>query len=583
MTYSSLRALFVKRFSLPKERSIHKAVRSFSPAEKSLFYIFVGLFIFSALAMLWQVNNAFLVEVPARGGTTTEGVVGNPRFINPVLATSEADKTLTSLIYSGLVRVSKSGTIENDLADSIKTSDDGLTYTVHIRPSAAFSDGTPVTADDVVFTIQKILDAGIKSPYILDWSGVLTQKIDDQTVVFVLKKQYAPFIDNLSLGILPKHIWKNVTTDEFAFSQFNTLPLGSGPFTVGNVTRNAGGIPDFYDLVPNTTNVIGVPYIGHYIFRFYPTERDLVAAYDNGDIDSLSGISSSEAKTLKTTDKVLSAPLPRIFGVFFNQSENKALLQKEVRQALDISAPKTQIVRTVLNGYGTPIDSPLPTSLFPSPISSTTISDEDRLAEASALLLKNGWTVNPQSGVLEKKSKKDTIILSFTISTGNAPELASVAEQLRDTWTKLGAKVDVKAYETGDLNQNVIRPRKFDTLLFGEVIDADADLYPFWHSSQRNDPGLNIALYANSRADKLLEDARKQIDQSKRDADYRAFNTEIKNDVPAVFLYAPNYIYVVPKSLAAVTINNLNESRDRFKTVRDWYIDTDYVWQIFVK
>ncbi|MDB5194349.1 MAG: family 5 extracellular solute-binding protein peptide/nickel transport system substrate-binding [Parcubacteria group bacterium] len=583
MTYSSLRALLVKRFSLPKERPIKKAIRSFSPAEKSVFYILVGLFIFAAIAMLWKVNNSFLIETPARGGTLTEGVVGNPRFINPVLAISEPDKTLTSLIYSGLVRTDKTGAIQNDLADNVSISDDGLTYTVHIRPSAIFSDGSAVTADDVLFTIQKILDPNLKSPLLGDWSGITAQKVDDQTVNFILKKPYAPFIDNLTVGILPKHIWKNVTTDEFAFSQFNTLPVGTGPFMVGSVTRNSGGIPDYYDLVPFDKAIGGEPYIGHYIFRFYPSERDLLAAYDGGDIDAMSGISSDEAKSLKNAANILSSPLPRIFGVFFNQSQNPALLQKEVRQALDLAAPKEDIVKSVLGGYGTPIDSPLPPSLFPWTLTENPKSSDERLAEAQALLAKNGWVKNSTTGVLEKKSKKDTITLSFSISTGNAPELTKVADELRDAWTKLGASVDVQVYETGDLNQNIIRPRKYDALLFGEVVGRDADVYPFWHSSQRIDPGLNIALYANSKVDKLLEDARRQSDPAKRDADYKSFDQEIRNDVPAVFLYAPNYIDVVPKSLLAVSIGNLSVPSDRFTSVRDWYIDTDNVWQIFVK
>jgi peptide/nickel transport system substrate-binding protein len=115
------------------------------------------------------------------------------------------------------------------------------------------------------------------------------------------------------------------------------------------------------------------------------------------------------------------------------------------------------------------------------------------------------------------------------------------------------------------------------------VIGPDADMYPFWHSSQRNDPGLNIALYANSHADKLLVSARAESDPAKREADYKSFNDEIQNDVPAVFLYAPNFIYVVPKDLKAISLGNLNAPDDRFANVQNWYLDTDHVWNIFVK
>jgi len=582
MNYHKLRALLTKRFSIPEERALRKAMRSFSAAEKSVFYALLGVFIFSTVAMLYKVNAAYMVSVPARGGTLTEGVVGNPRFINPVLAFSEADKTLTSLIYSGLVRTGDKGEIENDLADSVDISADGLTYTVHLKPTAVFHDGVPVTADDVVFTVQKIEDPQLKSPLYGDWSGVAVQKVDDETVRFVQKSAYAPFIENLTVGILPKHIWKNVSTDEFAFSQYNTLPIGSGPFKAGNVTRNSGGIPDYYELVPFDKSVSGVPYLGDFVFHFYSSEQDLLAAYSGGDVDSISGISPEEAASLSSSAGVLSSPLPRIFGVFFNQGSNKALADVSVRQALDLAAPKQKIVDEVLGGYATPIDSPLPPSLFPWTKSSGA-SDDERFAQAQALLSKNGWQKNPQSGILEKKSGKDILTLSFSISTGNAPELRAVADRLKTAWTELGAQVDVQVFETGDLNQNVIRPRRFEALLFGEVIGKDADIYPFWHSSQRNDPGLNVALYANSKVDKLLTDARSQSDPDKRLADYKAFDMEIRKDMPLVSLYAPNFIYVVPKGVAAVSLANLSDPSDRFDSVRDWYVDTDSVWQLFVR
>ena len=250
MTNSSLRTLFVKRFHIPKEHVVRKALRHLTLAEKAVFYFFVTIFILSGLSLLNQVNNSFLVEVPVRGGAITEGIVGNPRFINPVLAFTEADKNLTALIYSGLIKINSNGLAENDLAENINISPDGLTYTVRINKNALFQDGVRVTSDDVDFTIQKIKNSYIKSPIFGNWNGVAVSKPDENTVVFSLKKPFAPFIDNLTLGILPKHIWKNVSDEEFSFSQFNSLPTGSGPYKISTVERNSGGIPDYYDLIP---------------------------------------------------------------------------------------------------------------------------------------------------------------------------------------------------------------------------------------------------------------------------------------------------------------------------------------------
>src|SRR3989339_1885769 len=144
MTYKELRALFLRRFSLPKERSIREILRFFTMAEKAVFYFFTTIFIVSGLTLMWKVSNAYLVEIPIRGGTLTEGVVGNPRFINPVLAISEADKNLVTLLYSGLVRITPEGAIENDLAEEVIISPNRLIYTVRINEKARFHDGTSV-------------------------------------------------------------------------------------------------------------------------------------------------------------------------------------------------------------------------------------------------------------------------------------------------------------------------------------------------------------------------------------------------------------------------------------------------------
>jgi peptide/nickel transport system substrate-binding protein len=554
-------------------------------AEKSVFYFFATLFVLTGFFMLWQASDAYLVEVPIQGGTLSEGVVGNPRFINPVLALSEADKNLSALIYSGLVRLTPEGKVENDLAEEIEVSDNKLAYTVTIKENARFHDGTPVTADDILFTIGKIIDPAIKSPRKGNWDGVTVEKMGNRTVRFTLKKAYSPFVYNLTTGILPKEIWKNVSDDEFSFSQFNTLPVGSGPYRVERVERNEGGIPDYYHLSPFQDTAGREPYIKNLVFRFYPSEAALIKAYNDREVDAIGGVSPERMASLNTEDtQVLDSPLPRVFGVFFNQSRAKVLLNKEVRQALDMAAPKERIVEKVLSGYGTVIDGPLPAGVYPwTTDRKYSLNYDERLNGAKELLANAGWKANPQTGVLEKKSGTGTIALSFSISTGDAPELRQVADELVSAWQALGAQVEVSVYETGDLNQNVIRPRQFDALLFGEVAGRDADVYPFWHSSQRNDPGLNIALYANTRADEFLEKARSTSEPKEIEENYLAFQKEVLGDVPAVFLYTPSFLYLVPEKMAAVAKRPLAVSQDRFLGIRDWYTETDKVWKIFLK
>lgn len=585
MDYKNLRVLLLKRFNIPKEHSIRRVMRSFTIAEKAVFYFFTAVFILTGLFLSWNASSAYLSEVPTRGGTLTEGMVGNPRFINPVLAISEADKNLTALVYSGLVRITASGEIENDLAESIDVSPDRLTYTARIREDARFQDGTQVTADDIIFTIEKLTDPNIKSPKRGNWEGVSVEKVDDSTISFTLKQAYSPFIYNLSTGVLPRHIWRNATDDEFTFSQFNTFPIGSGPYEVDKVERNSGGIPNYYKLVPFNDATGRTPYMENLVFKFYPHEDALIEAYNEHSIDSLGGISPDRIKELETSGaEVFSSPLPRVFAVFFNQSQAPVFLNKEVRQALELASPKKEIIQSVLGGYAYAIDSPLPAGIYPwTDVTESLGTQEERLAQAKEILAKAGWKINEATGILEKKSSSATITLSFTISTGDSPELRATADKLVSEWRKLGAEIQVLVFETGELNQNVIRPRDFNALLFGEVVGRDADLYPFWHSSQRTDPGLNIALYVNSRADKFLDDARKAGNRAEIEENHKAFVEELKKDTPAIFLYTPSFLYVVPEKVKGVSMSSLTVSQDRFLSIKDWYIETDNVWKIFVR
>jgi peptide/nickel transport system substrate-binding protein len=238
-------------------------------------------------------------------------------------------------------------------------------------------------------------------------------------------------------------------------------------------------------------------------------------------------------------------------------------------------------VDNILSGFGQAIAGPVPPT-YTSDSSTTPLTNDERVAKAKALLEKNGWKLN-SDGVYEKTVNKSTTELSFSISTGDAPDLKDAAYLLQQQWQKIGAKVEVKIFEIGDLNQNIIKPRKYDALLFGEVVGRDLDLYPFWHSSQRNTPGLNIALYTNIKADKLLENIRKTTDPAQQQIYLNGFSTEIKNDIPAVFTYSPYFIYIIPNKVKNVNLGILNSPSERFSNISEWYIETNSVWGIFTK
>lgn len=585
-----LRTFANRQFSISPLRKFSELYEHFSFVERLIFFFFVALLAVSSFFLLLFVNNSSLVEVPRAGGVLREGIVESPKFINPLLAYSDTDRDMTSLIYSGLLKDGPNSTLIPDLAESYTASDEGLVYTFTLKENLYFQDGTKLTADDVLFTINKARDPMLKSLRRANWEGVTVEKVDDRTIRFTLSKPYAPFLQNTTIGILPKHLWKDVLPEHFTFSPLNINPVGSGPFKITSISKNKlTGAPEVYSLSPFKEYALGEPLISIET-HFYNNEKELLDALASNAIDSANSITPKNAAFLKINGKlddkaIISTPLPRTFAVFFNQNQNKALSYKEVRQVLLILTDKEQIVNEVLEGFGTPIDSVIPPALSKATPGTITenMPPDDRVAQAKKILQSGGWVWNSVNERYEKKDKKDVIPLTFSLSTSEAPELKATADLLKADWERAGIPVNVNVFESGDLTANVIAPRKFDALLYGEIVDRSLDLYAFWHSSQRKDPGLNIAQYTNSTADKLLEDARSITDPEDRLAKYLTFSKELDNDIPAIFLYAPSFIYIIPKSLNGVTLGEVPTPSERFLSVNSWYLETDNIWKIFVK
>ena len=286
---------------------------------------------------------------------------------------------------------------------------------------------------------------------------------------------------------------------------------------------------------------------------------------------------------------MLKAPLPRIFGVFFNQSQSPVLADPIVRNALDLATDRNAIINGILYGYGVADHGPIPPQLLSDiglDLNQNTTSvtnnnlDTANIIAAQALLEKNGWKKN-SSGIYEKKSSKPktaSTTLSFDIYTADSPDLVATAKLLKDQWSKIGVQIDVQIFESADLYQNVIRTRKYDALLFGEQIGKDRDLYAFWHSSQRNAPGLNVALYANTKVDAVLSDIRSTTSATTTRSDYTKLDQLIRTDMPAIFLYSPDFIYAIPKTVHGIQMSSIVTPGDHWNTVSDWYIETEKVW-----
>lgn len=547
---------------------LSRFVESLPPSDKLVAGLLGILFASSCLVGLYALESSFLIEIPAHGGTLTEGEVGSPRFVNPLLAFTDADRDLATLTYAGLMGVGPNGLVPV-LAESYSISPDGTVYTFVMKKDAKFSDGTPVTTNDVVFTVQKAQDPGLKSPELANWANIRAEAVDARTVRFILPKAYAPFITDTTLGILPSHLWKSVSDAEFPFAKQMEQPVGAGPFKVSHIVRDENNLITEYDVEAFSGYALGKPYLDAIRFRYYASIEDLSSAYKQGKVESAYGVANPGA---------LRAPYSRVFAVFFNQVNNKALAQLAVRKALSQAINRDQLVQNVLGGYATPLMGPVPPARD---ITDPALPQGDSVALAKKTLTDAGWVYDDTNKVW-KNAKLKLTLGPITISTSNVPELKTLASTIVSDWQAVGVKSSLALYDPGNLTADVIRPRKYDALFFGMVIGRDQDLFAFWDSSQKSDPGLNVAQYSNKAVDALLEKVRSETDEKARATDLQKISALISLDYPAAFTHSPDFLYSVPQSLKGVVLPQITAPSDRFATVASWHLYSEAVWPFLV-
>ena len=557
-------------------------IESVPGSDKFILRVAFFVVIAAGIWLIFTINQKYTEVTPTHGGSITEGIIGTPRFVNPALASTRADQDATALIYSGLMKISQDGSLVNNIAESINISEDGLTYNIILRKDVKFHDETPLSARDVIYTIQLIQDPDLKSPLRGNWNDVVIEEISEYEFNIILEEAYAPFIENFTFGIMPAHAWSKLPIEQLPFSQLNTEPIGSGPFSVVDAERDTSGLINHYTLAAFRQNAEN-PKIDTLKLAFFSNEEQLLTAIEEGEIDATSYISPEHIDSIIGDDfKLIEEALPRSFGIFLNQNQSTILRDSKVRKALTLALNRDAIIENSLFGHGVPISGP--TAILQPEIESSDVTDETSTGtpkeQAIAILEEAGWEFN-ELGFWEKEIDDQPVTLSITLRTSNAPLFESLVNNIAEQWKEIGVEVTTEQFEQTGLVQSVIRPRDFQALLFGLDMSRSYDLYPFWHSSQQDDPGLNIAQYANVTVDELLETARTEQSEPTRHEALSEASGIITEECPAIFLFQPTLTYIVSKEVTVAEMNNLGRPADRFTNVTEWHTESDSLWHLF--
>ncbi|MDA1169264.1 MAG: peptide ABC transporter substrate-binding protein [bacterium] len=510
------------------------------------------------------------------GGTYTEAIVGQPRYINPVLAsTNDADMDLTKVVYSSLFRLGTDLSLQNDLATSVETSSDGKTYTIQMREDATWHDGRKVTPDDVVFTIESIQSKDHNSPIAPTFQGVGVQKVDDKTVRFTLQKTaYAPFISSLTVGILPKHVWENIPAKTANFAEQQLRPVGSGPFKFEKiVTKKKTGEITSISFIRNEEYYGQKAHLSTLAFNFVNTHEEAISALTSNKVDGIGHLPSSLVSSVENRSaiQIKKLLLPQYFGLFLNQVKNQILNDAGVRSALDLAIDRNDIVTQALGGQGEPLGIPIPSGIFSFPDIRDNVFD---IEKAKQNLDDAGWRVGEHDGIREKDGKQ----LEVTITTTDWQEYIKTAELIKEKWSAIGVKTNIQSLSTAVIQQIAVIPRQYEILLYGESLPVNPDPYPFWHSSQIKSPGLNLSLVQDKDIDKLLENARISTDQEKRKELLQSFIERFLDIHPAIVLYRPYYLFAQHTQVKGANIEKGGLPSDRFNNIEKWHVREKRLW-----
>lgn len=547
-------------------RTIRAAVSALSPREKIVFWTAI---VFAAITVI-TISFLYLLKntrvVPGKGGTFREGLIGQPTVINPILAASEADQTLTKLTFATL----------RELADKLEpeTPDNGSRkWRVRLKEGLVWQDGKKITADDVLFTITKIQDPSETSPLRQSWRGINAERLSELEIRFTLGSPYAFFSEQLgALAPIPKHIFEDVPLANWRLSDFALKPVGSGPFTVRTMDRRPDGFFTRYTLEANWHFALAAPRIDKLEIIFFSKPEDLVQGFNRGEVDGLVLASQAWIDQVIRPHQKTALNLPSYYAVFFNQSQSDTLRDRSVRLALSKAVDRQGLIAGSGTEKGRPAHGPVPPG-FPAALEVE--PNSPRAQEIGKDLEQAGWIIQNSERF---RSGPGGAPLSFRLTAPNTPPLANIAEKLAEQWSQIGAEVKLDLRDPQTLQAETIRNRDYEALLIGNTLIPSGDLMPFWHSAERFHPGQNLSLFNNRTVDGLIEKARKSSDSAERESALTEVQRMILSEAPAVFLFAPEYAYIHTPKVRGIRTQTSNYLSDRFQNVWEWYTQTTRVF-----
>jgi peptide/nickel transport system substrate-binding protein len=506
-----------------------------------------------ALTQAFWYTQSYSVQAFVDGGTYIEATLGQVKSLNPLFASTNSEKVLSRLMFSTLSTVDYSGHVGLGLAASIVPDSTGKVWTVTIKDDLKWSDGQPITLDDVLFTVNLIKDPTINTIYDSNFAGVSIERVED-TLVFALPSSYADFDSTLNVPILPEHILGETPSGQLMEHNFSTNPVTSGAFSFNAMQSVSSDGERIIYLAANPYYYKSKPMLGSFAIHTYPGLDQIVQAVASSEVTATAELSASYRDQFPT-ELIYEKQTAIASGVFAFLNVTSGLLnnvtvRQAIRQGINIDE-----IRSVLD-YEFPLDYPI-------------LESEIELKTYPEL---PAYNLDAAKQKIAAAGLAGQTLRLATIDTGYFPALA---EQFQTQLTELGFSVKVDIYTPSqEFLLNVVQARNYDILLYEVELGADPDPFPYYHSSQASSSGLNLSNYANSLVDDLILGARTSMNPDTRTAKYENFLTRWVDDVPAIGIYQASMVYYFNKNVRTFSEDDrLVYPVDRFGDVEYWAVD----------
>lgn len=520
---------------------------------------------FAALAVL---SGALLslpacVQKPERNPNTfVVSSIGDARRLNPLLANDTASATINDQIFNGLVKYDKDIRLIGDLADRWDISPDGKTFTFLLRKGVRWHDGAEFTAEDCLFTYQKLMDPAVATPYSSNYMDVAkAEAVNRYTFRVTYKQPFSPALESWAIGIIPKHLLDGKDLNTAAF---NRNPVGTGPYRFQEWVAGQKIV-----LEANDAYFEGRPNIDRYIYRIIPDSSTMFQELLSGGVDMmglnpLQYLRKSETRRIRENYRKFRYPANAFTYLGYNLT-SPFFMEKSVRQALAYAIDRQSIIDGVLLGIGRPCTGPFSyvswaynQKVKPYP------HDPDR---ARTMLAAAGWSDSDGDGVLDKDGRP----FRFTILTnqGNGERIRA-AEIIQRNLKEVGVDVKIRVMEWQAFLEQIDK-HTFDAIILGWSMGRDPDLYDIWHSSKTKKGEYNFISYRNAEVDRLLVDGRRTFDIKTRKRIYGRIHEILADEQPYAFLYVPDATPIVHKRFRGIEVAPLGIMYNFIH----WYVPKD--------